>query len=152
MSDTLKEQMRLERYKLVTDRQKYFTELARDTFASYMKIFTGLAAGGIALISAKSKLELGPDILKPLLYTIAVLISFLGIVAIAQIAFCLKRWKGYRDREREVNPDSPSIKKWYWVFETLYCVSILLSIVAVFVFLQVWVGSDELMSVIAPGK
>ena len=54
---TLDEELKLERYKLVTDRQKYFTNLARDAFTSYVKIFTTLAIGAITLLSAKSKLN-----------------------------------------------------------------------------------------------
>ena len=44
---TMEENLKLERYKMVTERQKYFTDLARDSFASYIKVFTYLCAGAI---------------------------------------------------------------------------------------------------------
>lgn len=132
----------LERYKLVTDRQKYFTELARDSFSSYMKIFAGLVVGGITLISARAKLELEPNLLLPILDAIVYLVTFLGIVAIGQIIFCLARWLGYRQAEMQVNPASPRIGRWWWIFETLYCVAIVASIVAV------WIVSAHLSAII----
>lgn len=141
----LDEDLKLERYKLVTDRQKYFTELARDSFASYMKILTGLAVGSMALISSKSRLDLSVVLLSRVVYTVAGLVSFLGIIAILQICFCLARWKGYRQSERKINPESPPIKPWFWLFEGLYCVAIAISLIAV------WLGSWCLLSAI-PGK
>lgn len=131
MPVSLEDDLKLERYKLVTDRQKYFTELARSAFASYIKVFIGLAAGGITLISASLKLELKPELLQPLVNVISCLVIFLGFVTIGQIIFCLIRWRGYRKAETEINPDSPPIKGWYWVFEGLYCVAIAISIVAI---------------------
>ena len=130
---SMEDNLRLERYKLVTDRQKYFTELARGTFASYMRAFTVLASGGIALVSTKSKLELQPRLLLPLLDGIVYLIAFLGVAAIGQIIFCLVRWHGFRRAERKINPDSPEIRQWWWVFEGLYCTAIAASTVAVWV-------------------
>jgi hypothetical protein len=60
----LAEALELERYKFVVDRQRYLTELARDAFASYARFFSALAGGGIALVSARSKLELSPELLR----------------------------------------------------------------------------------------
>ena len=128
---TFDEELKLERYKVVTARQKYFTDLAQGAFTSYSKAFASLVAGGIALISAKSKLELEPELLNSLLNAILYLVAFLGVVAIGQIIFCLARWKGYREDEIDINPDSPPIKWWWWIFETLYCIAITVSIVAI---------------------
>ena len=128
---TLDENLKLERYKLVTDRQKYFTELARESFSFYMKMLTGLVAGSITLISLKSTLELRIPLLSKILCLVAALITFLGIVSIFQIIFCLARWKGYRQAEIQIYKESPPIKWWYWVFETLYCVAIIISIASV---------------------
>lgn len=139
---SVEDDLKLERFKLVTDRQKYFTELARGTFASYVKVFTALAVAGIMLISARSKLDLRPDMVPRLVYAVAGLVTFLGIVSIGQIVFCLVRWKGYRKAEQEINPDSPRMKRWWWVFEGLYCVTIAISTVAV------WVVSWSLLSAI----
>ena len=138
----LEDNLKLERYKLVTDRQKYFTELTRETFASYMKIFTALAVAGITLVSAKSQLNIPPKLLFPLLYGIVLLITFLGAAAIGQIIFCLNRWKGYRDAEGKINPNSPEIKSWWWVFEGLYCLAIGISLIAV------WCISSNLTKII----
>ncbi len=134
--------LKLERYKLVTNRQKYFTELTRDVFASYMKIFTALAVAGIALVSAKSQLSIHPKLLFPLLNGILWLITFLGISAIGQIIFCLCRWEGYRKAEIEINPLSPEIKRWWWIFEGLYCLAIVISIISV------WCISSNISSII----
>lgn len=134
--------LKLERYKLVTDRQKYFTELSRDAFASYMKIFTALAVAGITLVSAKSQLSIHPKLLFPLINGILWLITFLGVSAIGQIIFCLYRWNGYRRAEQDINADSPEIKFWWWIFEGLYCLAIMISIIAV------WCISSNISSII----
>lgn len=130
------DELRLARYKLVNDRQKYFTELAKGTFASFVKIFTALLAGAIALVSAKSQLNLKPGLLFPLLRWITYLVTFLGVACICQIIFCLARWKGYRVSERGINPDSPPIKSWWWMFEGLYCLVIGVAIAVVWVMLR----------------
>lgn len=143
--DTISDELRLEQYKFVTDRQKYFTELARDTFSSYVKIFTALIAGGIALISAKSTLDLDPELLGRLLYAIVSLVTFLGVVAIGQIGFCLARWIDYRRAEREINPASREIKGWWWVFEGLYCAAVLVSIIAI------WMILDQVRGILTKG-
>jgi hypothetical protein len=103
----LRDSLKLERYKLVTDRQRYFTELARDAFASYVKFLTGLTAGAIALVSTRNRLELRIDIV---LYLIN------GILY------------GFRTAESKINPDSPKPDWWWWIFETLYIVAILFSV------------------------
>jgi hypothetical protein len=139
---SLNDDMKLERYKLVTGRQKYFTELARGSFSSYMKIFTGLAVAGISLVSAKSKIDLQPQLLILLLKIVIYLITFLGIAAVGQIIFCLIRWKGYRQAESKINPDVPEIKKWWWVFEGLYCAAITASIVLI------WMVASSLPNII----
>lgn len=139
----MEEELKIERYKLVTDRQKYFTELSRNAFASYIKIFTGLIAGAITIISAKAKLGLEPKLLIPIIDGLVYLVSFLGLLTILQIIFCLARWKGYRRAECKINPDSPKVKSWWWLFEGLYCLAILISIIAA------WVLWSDFTSVIA---
>ncbi|MHC5054286.1 MAG: cytochrome b family protein [Planctomycetota bacterium] len=134
--------LKLERYKLVTDRQKYFTELARSAFATYLKVFTGLAGATIALISAKSKLDITQQLLRSLVDSVALLVSFLGVVSIGQIIFCLVRWHGFRRAEIKVNSDSPPLKSWFWVFEGLYCLAIAISVGAV------WLVSRQLLAAI----
>ncbi|MGD0200982.1 MAG: hypothetical protein ABSD27_09580 [Bryobacteraceae bacterium] len=125
----LHDSLKLERYKFVTDRQKYFTELARDAFASYARLFSGLAAAGVALVSTRTKLELRPAVLLYLINGILYLTTFLGLVTSAQIVFCLARWWEFRNAERKMNPDSPPIGWWWWLFETLYVMAILVAVV-----------------------
>jgi hypothetical protein len=121
----LADSLKIERYKFVTDRQKYFTELARDAFASYVRLFSGLGAGAVALVSTWNKLEIKPDFLIFLIQVILSLVTILGFVASAQIVFCLTRWRGYRQGERAVNPDSPTSGRSWWIFEALYIAAIL---------------------------
>lgn len=124
----LADSLEIERYRFVTDRQKYFTELARDAFASYMRLFSGLGAGAVALVSTWNKLEIKPDVLVFLIRVILVLVTFLGIVASAQIVYCLTRWWGYRQGERDINSDSPPIRQGWWIFESLYIAAILVTV------------------------
>jgi hypothetical protein len=120
----LAESLKLERYKFVTDRQKYFTELARDAFASYARFFAALVAAGLALVSSRETLGIRTEILLYLVHSVLYLGGFLAIVASIQIVFCLWRWYGYRKAELKINPDSPSIDRVWWVFETLYILAI----------------------------
>lgn len=120
----LADSLRLERYKFVTDRQKYFTELARDAFSSYAKFFAALVAAGLALVSSKEPLGIQTDVLLYLVHSVLYLGGFLALVASIQIAFCLWRWHGYRKAERTIYPSSPPIDRVWWLFETLYIVAI----------------------------
>jgi hypothetical protein len=135
---TLEEQLKLERYKLVTDRQKYFTELARSSFASYIKVFTYLCAGAITLISVRSSLQIDAKLLLQLIKGIAILVTFLGVVSSGQIVFCLVRWYGFHRAEAEINKECPKAERWAWIFEGLYIVAIVISIFAA------WFGSSIL--------
>jgi hypothetical protein len=114
------EALKLERYKFVVDRQKYFTELAREAFGSYVKLFSALAGGGITLVSAGNKLELSAELLRHLITALVYLAAILAFVASAQIVFCLARWWGYRKAERRILPSSPEEKWWWWVYEALH--------------------------------
>jgi hypothetical protein len=124
----LKESLKLERYKLVTDRQRYFTELARDAFASYVKFLTALTVGALTLVSTQNRLDLRIDIVIYVVRGILYLITFLGVVASSQIVFCLARWYGFRRAESKINPDTPRPDRWWWIFESLYIVAICFSI------------------------
>lgn len=139
----LQESLKLERYKLVTDRQKYFTELARQTFASYITFLTALSAGTIALVSTRNRLELRPPVVLFLVTAVLTLLTFLAVVASVQIVFCLFRWHGFRKAESKINPDSPVPDFWWWVFETGYVVAIILSV------LIAWQVSSQLPDLIS---
>jgi len=140
----LLESLELERYKLLIDRQKYYTGLAKDAFGSYTKLLTGLAAGGIALVSTRTRLEIRPTVLLYLVDGIVYLVTFLGVIASAQIVFCLARWWDCRHAELKMNSNSPAIRWWWWLFESLYVVAILFSIAVT------WHMADELPLVLAP--
>ncbi len=128
---SLEDDLKLERYKLVTDRQKYFTELARATFDTYTKIFVSLSAGGIALVSAKSSLGVDSELLPRLVKGIAALVTFMGLASTGQIVFCVVRWYGFRREEHDLYPRAGDPKGWAWVFEGLYMVVIVASIIVV---------------------
>ena len=123
----LNDSLKLERYKLVTERQKYFTELARDAFSSYVRFLTALTAGAITLVSTRNKLELRLPVVLFLVDGLLYLVWFLALVTSGQIVFCLVRWNGFRKAESKINPDSPSPDSWWWIFETLYVIVVVLS-------------------------
>ena len=125
---TLQESLRLERYKLVTERQKYFTELAKETFNSYARTFVAFTAGAVTLISLKTQLRLAPDVVLGLLQAIAALLSLVAVISIGQIVFCLVRWYGFRNAECQINPECPKPEWWAWIFEGLYSVGIAVSV------------------------
>lgn len=124
----LQDALKIERYKFVTDRLKYFTDLARDAFASYVRFLTALVVGGIALMSGRTKLELAPDLVLYLMHGIAYLITFLGLVAIGQILFCLRKWSGFRRAEHAINPDSPKPSRWSWLYEFGFVLAIVVTV------------------------
>lgn len=124
---TFEESLTLERYKLVTERQKYFTDLAKDTFNSYTTIFAAFAGGAVALVSSKKQLGIEPAVVAALLQMIAVLLTLTAVFTVIQIVFCLKRWYGFRKAECMINPKVPKPENWAWLFEGMYCFGIVLS-------------------------
>lgn len=125
---TFEESLRLERYKFVTGRQGYFTDLAKETFSSFARTFAAFVAGAVTLISLRKQLELDPSVVVALLDAIAVLLTLAAAISIAQIAFCLKRWYGFRGAECEINPAVSKPEHWAWLFEGMYCLAILAAI------------------------
>src|SRR5215212_3689711 len=110
------EELKLERYKVVTERQKYFTELAKDTFNLYLKIFVYIVTGAVALISLKEKFNIPLDILLRLLTILILLIWLLGASAIFQIGFCLFRWYSLSAEEKTITSINRSVR-WAFVYE-----------------------------------
>ncbi len=123
-----KQELELERYRLVTSRQAYFTDLAKETFSNYIKIFISLSSGAIALISLSKSLVIEVTLLSKLLFAISTLLSIVGIISICQIIFCLVRWYGFHNAERQINPDCPKAEWWAWLFEGMYVLAIIFSI------------------------
>ena len=121
------------RYDFITTKQTYFTELARNTFASYIAVLTSLCAGGVALVSVKEKLEIKKDLLLSLVHSVAYLVTFLGAVSVIQIIFCLVRWYSYRYEEYNLNRASGKPAWWAWIFEACYLLAIFASIIALWV-------------------
>jgi hypothetical protein len=140
---SLKDDLKLERYKLVTDRQKYFTELARDTFNSYVRIFVTFAGGAVALIYFKKQLEVDPKVIVALLQAIAYLLTLVAVISVGQIFFCLVRWYGLRETECQINPDCPKPEWWAWIFEGLYALAISGSIYVA------WLGFDHFETILS---
>jgi len=126
---SLKENLKIERYKFVVDRQGYFTDLAKQTFNLYARTFAAFSAGAVTLISLRNQLSLKATVVISLLDAIALLLTLAAIISIIQICFCLKRWYGFRKAECEINPDAPKPESWAWLFEGMYCIAIIASIV-----------------------
>jgi hypothetical protein len=139
---SLKDDIKLERYKLVTDRQKYFTELAKDTFNSYVRFFMSFAGGAVALIYFKKQLDVDPQVIISLLRAIAFLLTLVALVSIGQIIFCLIRWYGLRNTECSINPECPKPEWWAWIYEGLYMFAIGGSIILA------WSGFDHFRTII----
>ena len=124
----LKDSLKLERYKLVTERQKYFTDLAREAAGTYLKFLSALVAAAITVVSTSNKLDLDRRTVTFVITSIASLITFLAFATAGQVAFCLWRWQGFRRAEAKINPDCPSPDKAWWIFETIYIVVIGVSV------------------------
>lgn len=126
---TFDESLKLERYKFVTGRLGYFTDLAKETFTSFTRTFAVFIAGAFTLISTRRQLDLDPTVVIAVLDAIAVLLTLAAMISVAQIVFCLKRWYGFRAIERVINPDVSRPERWAWLFEGMYCLAIVAAIV-----------------------
>ena len=138
----LYQNLKLERYKMVCERQKYFTELAKESFNSYVKMFVSFTAAAVALIYFKKQLDVDPKIVISLLRAISVLLTLVALITISQIIFCLKRWYGLRKTEHEINPDCPPPEMWAWLFEGLYAFAIAGSIYVT------WTGFKHFLNIL----
>ncbi len=56
----------------------------------------------VTLVSTRQQLGIETPILTKLIYGVASLTTFWGVITIIQIIFCLERWKGYRRAERSI--------------------------------------------------
>ncbi len=125
------DELNIERFKSIIDRQKYFTELARDTFNLYIKAFIYIITGAIALISLREKFTIPVNILHRLVNILLLLIYIIAIASTAQIIFCLVRWYKLKDDEMTINSNAKK-EWWAWIYEGIYIVTILISILIVF--------------------
>ena len=92
-------------------------------------MFAAFAAGAVALVSLKKQLGIEPSVVNALLQAIAVLLTLAAVLSIGQISFCLRRWYGFRYAECEINPDAPRPENWAWLFEGMYCLGMVVSVI-----------------------
>jgi len=136
----INDDFKIEQYKVFTDRQKYFTELARETFNSYMKVVVSLSAGAIALVSTRASLGLQQNLLELLVWSITYLVCFVGIAAAIQIIFCLVRWYHFRYKEYKLIRRSGPPECWAFLFEAMYVFIIFASLFVL------WNGAGMILS------
>jgi uncharacterized membrane protein YidH (DUF202 family) len=121
------EELNIERYKVITDRQKYFTDLTKDTFNIYMRTFVYIITGIVALVSFMDKFSIPENVMTQL---IKVLISLLTIIAVSscvQILFCLIRWYSLKNQEKQINT-AAKVEWWAWIYEGMYMAVIVVSV------------------------
>ncbi len=128
-----KNQLKLERYRTISSRTRYFTDVAKDTFFLYVKVFVGLMAGLIAILTAKVPLDLRPDTIIQLAEGIFSILLFVGVGFVFQIIFCLVRWYQHRFWENELFDDIPKPVWWAFIFEAIYIGLIIVSLCMAYV-------------------
>ena len=129
----------IEHYKVVVRRQEYHSDRMWIVFTFYYKALATLIFAAIALISAKEKLEIQKDDFLLILDTIASTISFIGFISIILIGMSLKSWIGYRRYENKIDPKIPQESKYWWLYETFYCIIIIVSVI------MCWVGLNIIL-------
>lgn len=110
----------LERYRLAIDRQRYFTGVARDAFATYAKFAAGLGVVAVTLVSARESLGLDKDVIPDAIAVLACVLVFLAVVAIIQIVVAMVRWRRFRQAQAEIDSDAPAIHPLWWFAEAAY--------------------------------
>src|SRR5688572_6549623 len=111
-----------QRLSIAVERQRYMSDMAKDTFNYFTKLFASMAAGAFTVLSLREQLKLPAATLELIFSGITVLIVVVGILSVLQIIFCLWRWFGYRSIEYRLSGD-PAIKP-DWraaLFELAYC-------------------------------
>jgi hypothetical protein len=107
------EELKLVNFKLITERQKYFTELAKDAFNIYLKAFVYIVTGAVALISLKEKIKIEPSVFGHLINILIFLTFVIGFACVGQISFCLYRWYRLKERECLITNDKAN---YFWAF------------------------------------
>lgn len=116
-----------QRLTIAVERQRYMSDMAKDTFNYFTKLFASMAAGAFAVVSLREKLDMHPATLDIIFSGITILIGVVGILSILQILFCLWRWFQYRTIEYNLTNDPavrPSGSAAF--FELAYCAAILI--------------------------
>ncbi len=119
----------LERYRLAIDRQKYYTSVARDAFATYAKFVAGIAAVIAGLLAARESLGLDATIMPDLIAMFGYVLAFLAAAAIVQIVVALVRWRRARAIEAELNPETPALGVFWWASEGMYIAIVVASVI-----------------------
>lgn len=125
----LRDNLILERYKIAIDRQRYFTGIARDAFATYAKFVAGIAAVALTLVSARESLGLDRAVMPDMLAVLACLLLFLGLVATIQIAVAVVWWRRFRQLEAAIDPEAQKRHPLWWFAEATYLLVIAASLV-----------------------
>jgi hypothetical protein len=128
---TYSDELKIERYKIIKDRQKYFTELAKNAYDLYLKTFIYIVTGAMALLSFKEKINVQGKVLEKVMKILILLIYVVGFAAIFQILFCLVRWYALKSEEKEF---VHTFKKEWWAFiyEGIYVTIILTSMAIIY--------------------
>jgi hypothetical protein len=124
----LQDSLTLERYKLAIDRQRYYTGMARDAFATYAKFVAGIAAVVVTLLSARESLGLDQALIPALVVLLAYLLAFLGIVAAIQIAIAGVRWRRFHQLAAGIDPETSKLPPAWWLFDVGYLLAIAASV------------------------
>ena len=128
----IRENIMLERYKLVTSRQTYLVDMTKETFSSYAKTLATFVAGSFVLVSSAQKLlPVSPDAVVDILRAIAVFLTFAAAISTFQIYLCTVRWFEYRHAECTLNPDAPRPGRLDCLFEYAYGLAIVGSVALV---------------------
>jgi uncharacterized membrane protein YidH (DUF202 family) len=124
----LRDGLILERYRLAIDRQRYFTGVARDAFATYAKFAAGLGAVAVTLVSARESLGLDKAVIPDAIAVLACVLVFLAVAAIIQIVVAMVRWRRFRQHQAEIDSDAPPVHSLWWFAEAAYLLVITASL------------------------
>jgi uncharacterized membrane protein YidH (DUF202 family) len=125
----LRDNLILERYRLAIDRQRYFSGIARDAFATYAKFAAGIGAIAVTLVSARESLGLDKAVMPDAIAVLACLLVFIAAVAIIQVVAAVVRWHRFRRLQAEIDPDTPTLHPLWWFPEAAYVLVILASLI-----------------------
>jgi hypothetical protein len=118
----------LERYKLLVERERYCTVMARDAFATYGKFVVVVALGAVAMVSARESLGLDKTLMPQLLKFLGALVAFLAFIAVAQIVIAMVRQYTLHEAQRGIDADVRRMRRTWWVVDAVYLAIIVASL------------------------
>lgn len=125
----LQDSLTLERYKVAIERQRYFTAVSRDAFATFAKFTAAIAAASLTIVSARESLGLDRELVPDMLAVLAYLLTFLGAVTVVQVGVAMVRGRRARRVEAELNPETPRQHMLWWMAEALYLAVVVAAVV-----------------------